>query len=189
MNIKFTKFQNQTERQLAQELYNKSVPAHEKSYFKLLWWKRNRKNVSFVNIYDNNKWVGFTYYGAHDDLIYIGFFATVDSKTSKAYDGAMFDEFKRLYPNHRIAISIEIENLSADNVEQAVKEQAFYQNNGFKSTGYFVKREADSFEIVLVGDDFDIEELYRVNKEVYPLIGNLLSSVTKKQIQKSEVEQ
>jgi len=31
---------------------------------------------------------------------------------------------------------------------------------------------------------FGIEELYRVNKEVYPLIGNLLSSVTKKQIQK-----
>jgi len=184
MNIKFTKIKTKAERQLIQELYNKSVPAHEKSYFYLLWWKRNRKNVSFVNIYDDEKWVGFAYYSTHDDLIYIGFFATVDSKTSKVYDGAMFDEFKRLYPNHRLAIPIVIENLGADNSEQAVKEKDFYQNNGFESTGYFVQRASDSFEIVLVGADFDIEELYRVNKEVYPLIGNLLSSVTKKQIQK-----
>jgi len=184
MEVTFTNTQTKTERKLIQELYNQSVPANEKSYFYLLWWKRKRPNVSFVNIYDEDKWVGFTYYSTHDDLIYIGFFATVDSKASKEYDGAMFDTLKRLYPNHRIALAIEIENTTSDNSLQAAKEKAFYQNNGFKETGYFVKRETDSFEIVLVGDHFEIEELYRVNKEVYPLIGNLLSSVTKKQIQK-----
>jgi len=35
-----------------------------------------------------------------------------------------------------------------------------YQNNGFKGTGYFIQCVTDSFEIVLVGEDFEIEELY-----------------------------
>ena len=184
MGVTFTEIETKAERRLIQELYNQSVPANEKSYFYLLWWKRKRKNVSFVNIYDKEKWVGFAYYSAHDDLIYIGFFATLDSKTSKEYDSAMFDAFKRLYPNHRIAIAVEIENTIADNTEQAAKEEKFYQENDFKSSGYYVLKENDSFEVVVFGGDFDVEELYRVNKEVYPLIGNLLSSVTKKQIQK-----
>ena len=184
MSIKFTNTHTKTERKLIQALYNQSVPANEKSYFYLLWWKRNRKNVSFINLYDGGKWVGFAYYSTHDDLIHIGFFATIDSKTSKEYDGAMFDAFKQQYPNHRIATAVEIENTVADNTEQAIKEEKFYQENDFKSSGYHVLKENDSFEIVVFGGDFDIEELYRVNKEVYPLIGNLLSSVTKKQIQK-----
>jgi len=184
MDIKFTAIQTKSERKYVQELYNRSVPAHEKSYFYLLWWKRKRKNVSFVNVYDSDKWVGFAYYSTHDDLVYIGFFATVDSKTSKKYDEAMFNEFKRLYPKHRIAISIEIENTVSDNVDQAAKEATFYHEIGFKPSGYYVFKETDSFEVVVFGGDFDIEELYRVNKEVYPLIGNFLSSVTRKQIQK-----
>jgi len=184
MNVKFTNIQTKTERKLVQALYNQSVPTHEKAYFYPLWWKRNRKNVSFVNIYDGDKWVGWIFYSVHKDLIYVTLFATVDSKTSRAYDHVMFDVLKRLYPKHRITISIEIENTIADNSEQAVKEKDFYQNNGFKSTGYFVQRETDSFEIVLVGDVFDIEEHHNIDRELYPLMGRFLVSGMKKQIQK-----
>ena len=184
MNIKFTKIQNATERKKVQELYNKSVPPHEKAYFYPLWWKRKRSNISFVNIYDEDKWVGFVFYSLYKDLVYVWFFATYDTLHSRDYDSAMFDEIKGLYPNHRIVVSIEAENENADNVEQSIKEKQFYEKNGFRETGYFVKRKTDSFELMLIGKSFHIEELCSVNKAVYPLIGRFLASDLKKQIQK-----
>jgi hypothetical protein len=41
-----------------------------------------------------------------------------------------------------------------------------------------------SFQLMLTGESFDIEELYCVNKEVYPFIGRFIVSDMKKQIQK-----
>ena len=96
MSVKFTEILNSTERKKVQELYNKSVPAHEKAYFYPLWWKRKRKNVSFLNIFDKDKWVGFVFYSLYKDLVYVWFFATHDTKGSKNYDSAMFTEIKRL---------------------------------------------------------------------------------------------
>jgi len=184
MRVKFTEIQNAIERKKVQELYNKSVPAHEKAYFYFLWWKRKRPNVSFVNIYDEDKWVGFVFYSLYKDLVYVWFFATYDTAASKEYDSAMFTEFKRLYPNHRIAVPIEAENENSGNAEQSIKEKQFYEKNGFRETGYFVKRKTDSFEIMLIGEAFHIEELYDINKREYPLIGRFIVSDMKKQIQK-----
>jgi len=184
MQVKFTEVQNASERNKVKELYNKSVPAHERAYFYPLWWKRKRPNVSFVNIYDGDKWVGFVFFSLCEDLVYIWFFATYDTAHSKEYDSAMLSEIKRLYPEHRIVLSIEAENENADNAEQSRKEKQFYEDNGFRETGYFVKRKTDSFEIMLAGKAFHIEELYRVNKEVYPLIGRFIVSDLRKQIRK-----
>jgi len=184
MSVKFAKIQNAAERKKVQELYNKSVPAHEKVYFYPLWWKRKRPNISFVSIFDEDKWVGFIFYSIYKDLVYVWFFATYDTSTSKEYDGAMFAELKRLHPDHRIAVSIEAENENSDNVEQSIKERQFYESNGFKETGYFVKRKVDSFEIMLLGKSFHIEELYEVNKAVYPFLSKFIISDMKKQIQK-----
>ena len=184
MQVKFTKIQNATERKKVQELYNKSVPAHEEAYFYPLWWKRKRPNISFVNICDADKWVGFVFYSIYKDLVYVWFFATCDTTTTKEYDSAMFSELKRLYPDHRIAVSIEAENTIGNNAEQSINEKQFYEKNGFKETGYFVKRETDSFEIMLIGKTFHIEELYDVNKNVYPILARFIVADMKKQIQK-----
>ncbi|MCL2527288.1 MAG: hypothetical protein FWE42_02625 [Defluviitaleaceae bacterium] len=185
MKVKFTEIKNTTEKKQVQELYNKSVPAHEKIYFHILWWKRKRKRVSFVSIYHENKWVGFIFYSYYKDLVYVWFFATYDTTTSKEYDSAMFAELKRLYPNHRIAVSIEAENENADNAKHSAREKQFYKKTGFKETGYFVKRKTDSFEIMLIGKSFDIEEFYTINKIEYPLIGRFIVSDMKKQMQKN----
>jgi hypothetical protein len=184
MGVKFTEILSSDERKKVRELYNKSVPAHEKAYFYLLWWKRKRQNVSFVNIYDEDKWVGLVFYSLYKDLVYVWFFVTHDTKSSKNYDSAIYCEVKRLHPNHRIAVPIEAENEDGENSEKSTKEKQFHEENGFKETGYFVKRKTDSFEIMLIGESFDIEELYNANREVYPLMGRFIVSGMKKQIQK-----
>jgi len=114
----------------------------------------------------------------------VWFFATYNTTTTKEYDSAMFTELKKLYPNYRIAVSIESENENSDNTKQSVKEKQFYENNGFRETGYFVKRKTDSFELMLIGKSFHIEELYEINKKEYPLIGWFIVSDMRKQIQK-----
>jgi len=97
MNIKFAEIQNSSERKQVQELYNKSVPAHEKAYFYPLWWKRKRPNISFVNIYYEEKWVGFVFYSIFKDLVYVWFFATNGTATSKKYDSAMLRLPNKIY--------------------------------------------------------------------------------------------
>ena len=184
MVVKFTEIQSKFERKKINDLYYKSVPPHEKSFVLFFWWKRKRANVSFVNIYDEDKWVGFLFFSFNADLVYVWFFAIDDTIFFEDYASAMFSEIKRLYPNHRIALSIEAENENADNAEKSIKGKLFYKQNGFHETGYFVKRKEDSFEIMLSGETFHIDELYSINKEIGWLIGRLIVRSLKKEIQR-----
>ena len=183
MSVKFTQVKDKIERKQIRELYNQIVAPHEKSYFYLLWWKRNRKNVSFLNIYDKEKWVGWIFYSEHGDLIKITLFATIDHFTTKQYGNEMFDELKRLYPNYRIVMGVEIENPDGKNKEKAIEAHHFYKTNGFGSTKYFIVRDGDSFEFMVYGGNFKIEEHYAIDKELYPLIGKSLVKSMEKQIQ------
>jgi hypothetical protein len=184
MSIKFTEIQNSVERKRVKELYCRSIPPHEKSYFYLLWWKRKRPIVSFVNIYDEDKWVGFTFYSLYKDLVYMWFFAIDDTTRSKEYESTMFSEIKRLHPNCDIIWTIEAENENGENIEQANKRKQSCEENGFRETGYFVKRKTDSFEIMFTGEAFNIGDFYDINKGVYPFIGVFIVKSHKKQIQK-----
>jgi hypothetical protein len=199
MSIKFTKIQNAIERKKAKELYLKVIPPHEKATFYVFWWKRKRKNVSFVNVYDGDKWLGFVFYSLYKDLVYVWYFAidegngTIistndidESACPTGYGGAVFAEIKRLHPNHRVLIPVNSENENGENIEQCARIKQYYEQIGFYETGYFVKQKTDSFELMLIGELFHIEELYSVYKSVYPLIGQFITWSVKKVIEKKE---
>lgn len=184
MRVKFTEIQNAVERKKINELYVKSVPAHEKSFVYFFWLKKGRKNVLFVNIYDDNKWVGFVFLSFNKDIVYVWFFATLDADCSREYESAMFSEIKRLYPSHCIVLSIEAENLNGDNAKQSMEGKQFYEKIGFRETSYFVKRADDSFAIMFIGKTFHIEQFYSIHKEMGWLTGGLMVRSHKKQLQK-----
>lgn len=198
MKIEFTKIQNAFEHKKIKELYYKVIPPHEKLSFYAFWWKRNHKDVSFVNVYDGNKWLGFVFYSLYKDLVYMWYFAVDEggdrivstndideSACSDGYGSAVFTEIKRQYPNHRVLIPVNSENKSGENAEQCIRIKEYYEKNGFRETGYFVKEESDSFELMLIGEVFDIEELYSIYKNVYPLMGRfVMERSMKKQIRK-----
>jgi hypothetical protein len=200
MNIKFTKIQNAVERKKIKELYLNVIPPHEKWTFYSFWWKRKHKNVSFVNVYDGDKWLGFVFYSHHKDLVYVWYFAIdegngiivstndIDENAyPTGYGGAVFSEIKRLYPNHRVLTPVNSENENGENAEQCVRIKQYYEKCGFCETGYFVKQKTDSFELMLIGDSFDIEELYSLYRSVYPFLGRfVMESSMKKQIRKKE---
>ena len=183
--IKFTEIATRTERKLVQNLYNESIPKHEKIYFYPMWFKRKQKNMSFLNAYDGEKWVGYLFFSTTGDLIYIWLYATIDTKMTRECDQKVLDALKTLYPNHRIGISIESENIGAENKEKSATELAFYLKKRFVETGYFTKEKADSFKIMITGGKLGIEEFYDLNRASYPLIGKFFVDILKKQIKKS----
>ena len=187
MNITFTKIQTTTERKKVKALYDKVIPPHEKWTFYVFWWKRKRKNVSFANVYDGDKWLGFVFYSLYGDLIYVWYFAVnedcgrivstndIDAGACpNGYGGAVFSEIKRLYPNHRVLLPVNSENENGENASQCAQIKQYYEKNGFRETGYFVKEKSDSFELMLIGEPFHIEELYSVYRGVYPLMGRFV---------------
>ena len=198
MGVKFTEILNSAERKKVQELYNKVIPSHEKWTFYAFWWKKKRKNVSFVNVYDGDKWLGFAFYSPYKDLIYVWYFA-IDEGNGKivstndidenAYPGgcgsSVFTEIKRQHPNHRILLPVKSENENGENAEQCARIKQYYEKNGFRETGYFIKEKDGSFELMLIGESFDIEELYSIYKGVYPLLGRfVMERSVRKQIRK-----
>ena len=184
--IQFSEIKNATERKKVKDLYLRAIPAHERAPFFWLWWKRKRKNVSFVNIYDEEKWVGFVFFSLYKDLVYVWFFAIDDSIRSKGYGSAVFSEIKRLYPNHRVVLGIEAPNSTAENAEQRVKRKQFYEKNGFRESGYSIQQKKDSFELLLIGETLHMEEIYSAFKEVDWLVGTLTAWTGKKKVKKKD---
>ena len=174
MNIKFTEIQNSEEKNKVKSLFQRAIPANERTPFFWLWWKRKRPAVSFVNVYDDEDWVGAVFFSTHKDLVYVWIFAIDDTVRSKGYGSAVFTEIKRLYPNHRILLGIEEPHENAKNNEQRIKRKQFYERNGFRSTGIIVKQFV-SLELMLIGDTetFHIDELFETMKEVDWFAGTL----------------
>ena len=198
MKIEFAEIETRSERKRVQELYNKVIPSHEEWTFYAFWWKRKRSNVSFLNIYDGDKWLGFIFYSLYKGLIYVWYFAldeddgrvvsTNDIEESvcpDTYGKVLFATLAQKYPNHRILLPVNSENEDGENVEQCLRIKQYYEKCGFRETGYFTREKNDSFELMLIGETFDIEELYSTYRSVYPLLGRLvIEGSTRNQIQK-----
>ena len=198
MKITFTKIQSALEHNKIKKLYYKVIPPHEKLSFYAFWWKRAHKHVSFVNVYDDNKWLGFVFYSLYKDLVYVWYYAIDEGDgrivstndigegaCSDGYGSAVFAEIKRQNPNQRILLPVNSENENGENSEQCARIKQYYEKNGFRETGYFIKEKDDSFELMLFGKTFNIEELYSIYKSVYPLMGRfVMERSMRKQIRK-----
>ena len=182
--ITFNEITTRDERKRVQNIYNDSVPQHEKIYFYPLWFKRKEKSLSFLSVRDGDDCIGFIYYIVVDDLVYIWLYSTVDSGTTRDYDKFLLEAFKAKFPNFRIGISISTVNTDGENKEKFDDEMAFYQALDFIDTGYYTYEEKDSFAIMIYGGEFEIEEFYRLNRLGYPLMGKLFVKGLKKQIRK-----
>ena len=181
MSIKFTEIQNSEEKKKIKSLFQRAIPVNERTPFFWLYGKRNRPNVSFVNVYDGDTWVGAVFFSTHKDLVYVWIFAIDDSVRSKGYGSAVFTEIKRLYPNHRILLGIEETNENAKNNEQRIKRKQFYERNGFRSTGLVANQMGVAIELMLIGDTetFQIKELFEALKSVDWFAGTLTTLLGK----------
>ncbi|WP_418607097.1 GNAT family N-acetyltransferase [Pseudoalteromonas sp. US3C1013] len=143
---------------------------------------RNGKN-GFDVIYDHNKWVGFLYTKEYKKIVCVKFFAISESLRSSGYGSKVMDSMNEKYSDKRIVLTIEELDEKKENYQQRVKRKAFYEKNGFSSTGFIIREPAERQEVLIRGGTISQEEIEAMYKH---FLGNLLFSLLKIEVLKIE---
>ena len=139
---------------------------------------RNGKD-GFNVLYEHNNWVGFIYAKEYKSIVFVKFFAISESLRSNGYGSKIMDSIGNKYSGKRIVLNIEELDEKEDNYQQRVKRKAFYESNGFNSTGFIIKEPAERQEMLIRGGTIskkEIEAMYRF------FLGNLLFSLLKPEV-------
>jgi hypothetical protein len=89
------------------------------------------------------------------------------------------DSMGNKYSGKRIVLNIEELDEKEENNQQRIKRKAFYESNGFNSTGFIIKEPAERQEMLIRGGTVskkEIEAMYR------HFLGNVLFSLLKPEV-------
>ncbi len=123
-----------------------------------------RSNNGFSMIYDQYKWVGLLKVTEHADFVFVHFFAIADSMRSGGYGSRVLDFIKAKYANKIIILNVENLDPQAANYRQRIKRRAFYENNGFITSGLVVQDSSEQMDMLVFGRGVsknEIEDIYR----------------------------
>lgn len=162
-----------------EELYYESFPENERIPMSLLMRKVKQNFVDFLVLYDESKFVGFTYLITHKNLTYVLYIAIAGNVRSKGYGGRALAQIKEKFPNNRIILNIEVIDETASNYEQRVTRRKFYTRNGYESSTFLYRDRWGLYEVMIHGGKVNAEEFYALLKK---FAGTLLFSVFKPQI-------
>ena len=118
-------------------LYLRAFPAVERLPFWLLKKKTQRRIAEFCSLYDDDEWVGFIYTLKNDSLAYVFFLAIDDTRRSHGYGSKLIRLLTERYAGLVIGLSAERPDDQAENNEQRIRRQKFYQRNDFLHSGYY----------------------------------------------------
>lgn len=141
---------------------------------------RNGKN-GFDVIYEHNNWIGFIYAKEYKNVVFVKFFAISESFRSSGYGSKVMDSMRNNFSDKRIVLNIEELDEKEDNYQQRVKRKAFYERNGFNSTGFIVKEPAERQEMLIHGGTISKEEIEAMYKH---FLGHFLFSLLKLKVLK-----
>ncbi|AMK13873.1 GNAT family acetyltransferase [methanogenic archaeon mixed culture ISO4-G1] len=124
-------------------LYNCAFPHFERIPEKNL--ERAMVNGATIREYfDGDVFVGFTYEYVHNDMVYLGYFATMPSVRGKGYGKKILDAFRSFHQGKKIFLLVESLEPKADNIDMRMRRINFYIRNGCndprfraKSDGYW----------------------------------------------------
>lgn len=153
------------------DLYEKAFSEVQRVPPSILRYRMRKGKAGFNTIYENDTWIGFIYNIDYKDIVFIQFFAISESCRSCGYGSKVMDSMRNLHAGKRIALNIEELDDKAENHQQRIKRKAFYEKNGFSSSGYIVKEPAERLEMLITGGSIskvEIEAMYKY------LMGNIL---------------
>ena len=127
--------------------------------------KKGKKGFSVL--YENDTWIGLIYITEYKDIIFVHFFAISASQRSMGYGSKVVDAMKNNYAKNRIVLNIEELVEQSDNYPQRVKRKAFYEKNGFISSGYIVKEPEERLEMLVFGGSIRKEEIQAMYKSFF----------------------
>ncbi|MCR9186001.1 MAG: GNAT family N-acetyltransferase [Halieaceae bacterium] len=148
------------------DLYKEAFPGAQRiPKFLLRHMLRNGKE-GFIVIYENDDWLGLIYSIEYRDIAFVQFLAISESSRSKGYGSKVMESLRCVNSGKRIVLNIEELDEQAENCQQRVKRRAFYEKNGFTSSGYIVKEPDERHEMLIRGGCISKEEIESMYKEI-----------------------
>lgn len=126
---------------------------------------RKGKN-GFNALYIDNTWIGLIYSTEYNGVVLIHFLAISAALRSGGYGSKVMDSMKRMHAGKRIVLNIELLDKQEKNYSQRVKRKAFYEKNGFISSGYIVKDTSEALEMLIVGGSIRKEEIEAIYEDL-----------------------
>ncbi len=145
----------------------------------LLKFKLRNGKDGFNVIYAGDIWVGLIYTTEYKDIVFVHFFAISESCRSSGYGSKVIDLLKTIHTNKKIVLNIEKLDERENNYKQRSKRKAFYQKNGFTSSGYIVKEPREELEMLIFGGHIHKEEIEAMYKYLF---GSIISCFLKPKV-------
>jgi hypothetical protein len=147
-----------------------------------LKFKLRKGKEGFNVIYADKTWIGLIYTTEHKDIVLVHFLAISESYRSGGYGSKAIDLMKVIHVGKRIVLNIEILDEQEINYQQRVKRKAFYQKNGFTSSGYIVKEPGEKLEMLIFGGNISKKEIEAMYKHLF---GNIIGLLLRPKIIKT----
>lgn len=125
----------------------------------ILKLKLRKGKSGFDSIYDADTWLGLIYTTEHKETVFVHFFAISDSIRSGGYGSKVLNFLKAKHLGKRIILNVENLNEQENNYSQRVKRRAFYEKNGFVSSGYVIEDSSEQLDMLIFGGSINKEEI------------------------------
>ncbi len=124
----------------AKTLYIEAFPRGERAPFSIMKRKIDSGCADFWNMFDGDKWIGWTYCITYEDMVYVFYFAIDKFERGKGYGTAGINALKEKYAGKRLFLALEDKDEeNIPNREQRVKRHQFYINCGLTDLPYRLK--------------------------------------------------
>ncbi|PAJ73418.1 GNAT family N-acetyltransferase [Pseudoalteromonas sp. NBT06-2] len=149
------------------DLYKKAFPEAQYIPTWFLRYKLRKGKMGFNILYAHDIWIGLIYITEYKDILFVQFLAIAESYRSAGYGSKVMDLLKGTHSEKRIVLNIEELDQQAKNYKQRVKRKAFYEKNGFSSSGYRVKEPGEQLEMLICGGNINKEEIEAMYEKLF----------------------
>ncbi len=150
------------------KLYIEAFVSYERMPISFLLRKAKKKNVDFLALYDDDIFIGFVYLINNEDITYVLYLAIDCSIRGKGYGSASLSLIRKLKPNNRIILNIQLLDESSSNYEERVLREKFYIKNGYKKIALKIYAGNKYIQTMLIGETMLAGEC--INKEEYEAV-------------------
>ncbi|GAA0741354.1 GNAT family N-acetyltransferase [Clostridium oceanicum] len=152
LKLKPVKFKSK-EYYKTKELYKNAFPHKERISLRLLSLRALSKNIEYLAMYDEDRFVGFCYLIMYNNLTFIMYLAIDSSLRGKGYGGRALDSIRVFTSKNRVALNIEAEDENAENNDQRIRRKSFYIKNGYRLANMDTIEMGEAYEMLSYGGE------------------------------------
>jgi len=149
------------------DLYKHAFPGAQRIPSWLLRYKLKNGKAGFSILYDQGSWIGFIYATEYKDIVFIQFLAIHESCRSNGYGSKVMASMANKHLGKRIVLNIEELDSQANNYQQRIKRKAFYEKNGFSTSGFIIHEPAERLEMLILGGKINKQEIQAMYNSLF----------------------